>query len=218
MKEDFVVIVAAGSDACEDIFYLPFIQEASYKIAADAGLRVFSRLHLVPDLLVGDADSLTSAEWKWAKEQAIPIKKFPREKDVTDTQLALDIAIEKGKSDIRILGGIGTRLDHSLANLYLLIYGYEKNTRVSLLNPWHEVYLLSPEFPCKIKGDAGDIVSVLPATHEIHGLTLEGFHWNLTRFSLKQGLSLGISNYLEGQEGMLSLEKGLAFVMKVREK
>jgi thiamine pyrophosphokinase len=213
----FAVIVAAGSTLDEDVFYRRFISDGAYSVAADAGLKVFHRLNILPDLFIGDGDSVGSAEWQWAQRHQVPAQKFPCDKDATDTQLALDFLLQRGDRDIYILGGIGSRLDHTLANLYLLTYAHERHARVTLYHPYHNVHLLTPEQPLTLHGDKGDLVSLLPVTDSITGVVAQGFRWNLTAATLYRGSTVGVSNYLVGEEASVSLATGLAFVMKVKE-
>ena len=211
------VIVAAGSIPAEDNFYRPLITQAPRRIAADAGLRVFFRLDILPDLVVGDADSVAELEWNWALQHQVEIRKFPTDKDATDTQLALEILIEQGEPRIILLGGIGNRLDHTLANLYLLNYAYERGVVLTMIHPQHEIELVTPEHAVTLHGTPGDLVSLLTLTDTLEGVQMEGLRWNVASGSLRRGSSMGISNYLVQSTAKITTQKGLAFVMKVKE-
>lgn len=212
-----VMIVAAGSVPGEDEFYRPLLQGASYRIAADGGLRVFFRLGILPDLWVGDGDSVDSAEWEWAQLHHVPFQKFPCDKDATDTQLALDIALARGAKTIYILAGIGSRLDHTWGNLYLLEYADKKGARCVAINPSHEIELLTPEFPVVLAKRPQEFVSLLPITEAVGGVTMCGFRWNLTSAVLQRGSTLSISNYIVEAKATITIQTGMALVMRVRE-
>lgn len=214
---DIAVIVTGGTTPDQDYFYRPFIKQASYNIAADVGLGVYFRLGITPDLLIGDMDSLGDEEFQWAEQNDIPVQTFPEEKDATDTQLALDVAIKMQKSEIFILGGIGSRLDHTLSNLYLLNYASERGVNARLLHPNHHVQLLTPGYMVQVQGRPRDLVSLIPISDILRGVTTTGFHWNLDNASIERGSTIGISNYLEQERGTFSLTQGFAFVMQVRE-
>ena len=88
-------------------------------ICADGGIRYFKQSRIIPDLVIGDLDSATEDEVAWIYEKAISIEQYPMEKDATDMELCIKYLVNNGYNDIVILGGIGTRLDHTLANLCL---------------------------------------------------------------------------------------------------
>ena len=113
---------------------------------------------------MGDCDSMTLQELEWAHENGIPIQRFPIEKDATDMQLALDIAIQRKKIKIAILGGIGGRMDHTLANLFLLLYAHHKGAEVKLIDPWHEISLLVAHRKQRIPTKKKESVSIVPIT------------------------------------------------------
>lgn len=211
------IIMTGGSTPQQDSYYRAFLQETSYLITADSGLKVCFRLQIVPNLFIGDADSVAHSELLWAQEQGAIIKKFPPEKDATDTQLALDFLINNRHDTIHILGGIGSRLDHTLANLYLLLYGYEQGATVVLINHNHKIQLLSNKQTLKLTGCPGDLISILPITETLSGLTIEGCRWSMNKGALRRGPAQGVSNYLLAQNGTISLQQGLAFVMQVKE-
>ncbi len=213
-----ISIMAAGSLPDEYNFYRQYLENTNYKIAADAGLNVFYTLNIIPDLWVGDGDSVGNAAWQWAEQNNIPIRKYSCDKDSTDTEIALDIAITQHPQQILILGGIGSRLDHTLGNLFLLEYAYEKGANAILINPWHTVQLLTPSSPVEISGKPGDTVSIIPITKTITELNLEGFHWPLSHATLQRGPTLAISNKLEQPTAKVFLKDGLAFIVQAKEK
>lgn len=216
-RDRFAVIVAAGSQADEDAFYAPLIAQATCTVAADAGLRVFYRLGVRPDIFIGDGDSVGGEEWQWAQQTGVPTQTFPREKDATDTQLALDFLLDRGERNIRLLGGIGSRLDHTLANVYLLVYADERDARLRLCHPRHQVQLVTPERSVELHGASGDLVSIVPISETLTGVEASGFRWNLCNATLRRGTTVGVSNYLTAGHAQVSIKTGMALVMKVKE-
>ena len=88
-----------------------YIENGAFVIAADAGIEKLNKAGIVPDLIIGDFDSLG------ARPSGENVRIFPVEKDDTDTMLCLKHAIGQGANDVTILGGIGGRLDHTFANI-----------------------------------------------------------------------------------------------------
>lgn len=195
--KNIIAIMAAGSPPAEYEFYRTYLEQAAYRISVDGGLKVYHRLQILPHLMVGDGDSTPPGLLAWVQENHVPNQKFPVEKDATDTELALDIAISKAPDQIWILGGIGSRLDHTLGNLGLLEYAHTKKADAVLISPQHEVHLLTPSRSLTIPGTAENLFSVIPITSCLEGLCLHGFHWNLDHATVYRGHTLTISNRLE---------------------
>lgn len=242
-NKKIIAIMAAGSEKSAYEFYRSYLNKADYIIAADGGLCVLYHLHILPNLLVGDGDSTPDSLWAWALENHIPTQRFPVEKNATDTEIALDIAISHHPDLVWILGGIGSRLDHTLGNLYLLEYAHLQHIEAMLISHNHEVYLLSNQKPLILNGIKENIFSILPITENLEGLTLEGFHWNLQNTNITRYHTLTISNRLEtfpnqavqntfsnhnslsnqavqntfSNTGKISVQKGLAWVIKTYE-
>ena len=143
---DRAVIVAGGfcdtEALCADPDMRDLLRDA-YVIAADSGLTAAERMGLVPDLIVGDFDSYTGElpEGPGAPE----IVRVPAEKDVTDTVLACEIAMERGYRRLTILGGTGGRADHSLSNILYLYSLKERGIDASLTDGRNEFRVLRNE-------------------------------------------------------------------------
>ena len=140
------VIVTGGycdTDSVRADGRLTDILRDSYIIAADSGLTAAERLGLKPDLIVGDFDSYTGALPEG--EDAAEILRVPAEKDVTDTVLACQIAMERGFSRLLILGGTGGRADHSLSNILWLVSQKKQGADALLTDGRNEFRVLRDE-------------------------------------------------------------------------
>src|SRR5689334_23251718 len=137
----YIVIVAHAPDL-EARPYLAQIRAADSLIAADGGALPLLRLGLVPDLVIGDLDSLGAAGEAALREQSVELRRFPRAKDETDLELALLHAAALGATAIDILGALGGRWDHTLANVALLALPELRGRRVRLLADRQELCLV----------------------------------------------------------------------------
>ena len=101
-------------------FLQDFLKENKFEkiIAADKGLEILNKLNVKPDFIIGDFDSVNKEILE--KYINVPITYLKPEKDFTDTHMALKLAIEKGTKEITIIGAVGTRLDHTIANIHIL--------------------------------------------------------------------------------------------------
>ena len=113
-------LIVLGGDAPERMLLLSCAGYADLKIAADRGVEAFEGTGVLPDLLVGDMDSV-NPEVLESVQQRTQVQRLPVQKDDTDGVHALDQAIARGAKSITILGALGGRMDHAMANLMLLV-------------------------------------------------------------------------------------------------
>ena len=123
-KAKKITVICGGECRCENISKKLF--EDSFVIAADSGYDTAKKFGIVPDLLVGDMDSIAEVP------ENVPTRRVKAEKDDTDTMLAADIAVNMGATEINIVGGGGGRADHWLSNIFLLESLAERGVRASL--------------------------------------------------------------------------------------
>ena len=189
-------------------------------IAADRGLDFFRETGLVPDIVDGDFDSI-SEEGKAYLDSLTEaeIIKLQPEKDDTDTQSAVNLAIQKGARNILILGATGGRLDHFLGNLGILTLGKQKNVQVALVD--EQNYLCLAESGTRLfrEKQFGKYVSFFPVGGEVKGLTLEGFKYALNGYDLTVAdCGLTVSNEIQEDEARISYKKGSLLMIMSRDR
>lgn len=182
-------------------------------VAADRGMMVLYEISILPDYLVGDFDSgeskvLEEFRSKFSKEGRPIIRSFNPEKDETDTELAISMSIGLEPSEILILGGTGTRLDHTLANVGLLRKIMEAGIVGYLVDEHNVISLHDEDFTLKKMGKEEEFFSLLPFGDRVLGLTIEGAKYELSGYDLELGSSLCISNEFEEREVRVKIGKG----------
>lgn len=182
-----------------------------YIICADRGLSHAKKLEMIPNLIVGDFDSTDLEDLMYFKEKGIQIETFNSHKDETDTELALLRAIEKGATEVTIWGGLGSRLDHSLANVHLLYKLLELKVKGKLVDPNNTVYLAEKHIV--IHGQKGDVVSLIPFAGKVRGVTTKHLEYPLENADINIGTSLGVSNLLLQNTAEVWIEEGLLIVI-----
>ncbi|MDK2784215.1 MAG: thiamine pyrophosphokinae [Bacillota bacterium] len=202
------VVVAAGEGVDERV--RPYLAGADLIVAADAGAAALLALGYVPQATVGDFDSLGEKELERLKDLGCLLVGAKAEKDETDTELAARYALAQGARSVLLLGGIGSRLDHTWANLMLLARLAREGVEACAAAPPVTVYAVSGELT--LSGRPGDIVSVFPVLGEATGVTEEGFKYSLTDSTLEASAILGVSNELLGSEGKISVKRGVLLV------
>ncbi len=175
-------------------------KDADCIIAADAGWEHTRRLGLAPDLFLGDFDSA-----------ALPpegaVLALPAEKDDTDTHFAAREALRRGSAEVVILGGLGGRLDHTLANCQTLRFLAENGVRAVLADEENEVMALVPgtyTFPRR----EGWYLSVFSAGEAAEGVTLEGVKYPLRDYTLTNSFPIGVSNEFAEEEAVVRFSRG----------
>ena len=181
-------------------------------IAADGGARHAQALGLTPHLVVGDFDSLTEAELDALRKSGADVLRFPAHKDETDLELALIVAAQSGCDPIRIIGGIGDRLDQTLANVYLLALPDLQRQDVKVVAGSQTAWLAYPG-ETQIGGQPGDTLSLVPLNGEVSGIVTDGLEYPLHGETLRFGPARGISNVLLSNSATIKFECGVLLLI-----
>jgi thiamine pyrophosphokinase len=222
--EECTFIVSGG--AVDSDFLAGELKKATKKtiIAADRGLEACLLLaqkgDFLPDYVIGDFDSLAADQGKTLQtlqKQGTQVIRLNPIKDDTDTEAALRLAFEKTVGDIYIFGGTGTRLDHVLGNLSILIQGFDRGRSVLLIDPWQRIRMIRGEWRLPRQQQFGKYVSVFPWGGAASGVTLEGFAYPLQDVVLEGTTSLGVSNEITGELGRILVRDGTLLVVESRD-
>ena len=158
------IIITGGNINKE--FLQKVLEENKYNkiIAADKGLETLNKINVKPDYIIGDFDSVNKEILEQYKN--IPITYLKPEKDFTDTHMALKLAIEQGAKKITIVGAIGTRVDHSIANIHILKEALEKGVEAEIINENNKIKLINKNIKIK-KEDEYKYISLIPLTTSV---------------------------------------------------
>jgi thiamine pyrophosphokinase len=170
------------------------IQPGDLLIAADGGLRHLRLLGFQPDAVIGDLDSISSEDHRRLLAGGVHVEQHPPAKDETDLELALLWALDRGVRHIRIAAAQGSRFDHTLGNLFLLLLPELESCDVRLENGRDEVFLIRSRGV--VEGKPGDRVSLLPLGKPASGVTTRGLQYALFGETLWPERTRGISNVL----------------------
>lgn len=181
-------------------------------ICTDGAAERMRELGRVPDLIVGDMDSVDEETLAYFEQKGSRIIRHPGDKDETDTQLALERAFEMEPEGIRIFGALGGRIDHALANISLLVMCAKRGINTKIADRDCELFVVDRS--CVIDGREGETVSLLPLSSDVRGITLDGFEYPLSGAVMEIGVPYGISNRLTGARGKVSVESGYLLVIR----
>lgn len=208
------VISGSGSILNYDLFF-KYASSADILICCDGGMTHFYDSKIVPHFILGDFDSALNEHIEYFKKLDVPFIQFPAEKDFTDMELGLNFALDKGAQEIFIFGGIGTRFDHSLTNAHILKKALDRNAFAWLIDEHNFIGVVKDNI--KIEGKKGDIVSLIPFTSKVKGVSTKGLYYRLENFDMEIGHSLGVSNFMTEDYAEVSVEDGLLFIIRAKD-
>lgn len=212
------VIISGG--AIDDKFVLQIFKEiqAEYVIGVDRGLQFLYRNHVMPTHIVGDFDSVEAEIVEYYEKQTqVPIQKFRPEKDASDTEIALHLAIELGAEKVWILGGTGSRLDHVMANIQILKIAHEHGIKAYLQDTNNRISLAAKEIKLCKEDSFGDYFSLFPFGGDVEDISIEGAKYPLSHYSLCPNSSMCVSNEIQDDEVKVTFPTGMIILMETRD-
>lgn len=210
-KNKHALILASGEDVPAALPSRDEKVEDLLVICADGGAALARLWSLVPSVILGDQDSLdleTKAYWQ---EKKVPFLKVSSVKDETDTDLAVEYALDQGADQITLVGGWGSRIDHSLGNVELLYRLALRGIENSLLTKEQRLSAFCHEFRGRVA--LGGFVSLIPLSPQVQGVTSTGLLYPLRGETLQKGSTLAISNEAVAKDIIVRIETGVLLVV-----
>ena len=204
------IIIFANGDLPDLEKARPLLHDDDFIIAADGGTRHALALGLTPNVIVGDLDSLPSNFEPSTFNGEIVL--YPKDKNETDLELAIQHALTLNPEQVIILAALGGRLDQTLGNIALIIH--HSSFIISLDDGIEEVFFCSEN--SQINGNRGDIVSLIPWQGEVTGIVTTGLKWPLQKETLYPNKTRGISNEMTGDTATVQIKPGLLLIVHRR--
>ncbi|MDR1774037.1 MAG: thiamine diphosphokinase [Clostridioides sp.] len=211
-----------------------------YIICADGGANHAYKMDIIPDYIIGDLDSVeedvknyyekfdtnknevsknanndnfnnNSSNKNTSKE--VKFERFPKRKDETDTELCVWLAKDLQADAIDLIGALGGRIDHTLANIRLMSYSLECGMDSKIITSKEEIYILK-DGALEIEGNKGTVISILPDGGHAQGISLSGLEYPLSNYTMKYSKVIGISNVMESDVCKIEVKKGQVLIIK----
>ena len=179
-----------------------------FLICADGGYKFAEKLNIPIDLVVGDFDSSGGVVPKHLETIVVPV-----EKDDTDLQLALKLAVEKKPEKITILGGIGGRVDHTIGNIQNIVHYSSFVPNITLVDPFQSITVQRPGTRI-YRGNKKTKFSAFAFSEKVTGVTYKGAYYPLENHTLEQNFPLGISNEFLDDEIEVTIKSGILIVIR----
>lgn len=201
------VVIFTSPSVQKGEFVFKTLETADKIIAADCGALAAISLNVFPKTILGDFDSLPQNEIKKLKDRGTQLITSSIHKAETDTQLAINYAIEQGATKISLIGGLeGNRIEHSIANILLT---YNAKIPIYLVNgPSKTWTILGPNI-ISIQGKENNLLSLFSLSQIVTHITTTGLYYPLSNESLYFGIPRGISNVFEKKTATVSFQKGI---------
>jgi thiamine pyrophosphokinase len=203
------VIIFANGDLPNPEKARALLRANDLVIAADGGMRHALALGLTPSVLIGDLDSLPEAFDPSTFDGEIIL--FPKDKNETDLELAIQHALTLNPDHILILGALGGRMDQTLANIALLTDPQLSAFDIRLTDGVEEMFFCGNQ--AQVKGRSGDIVSLLAWGGEVTGVITSGLRWALQDETLYPDKTRGISNEMTDDVATVLIKSGLLLII-----
>ena len=185
-------------------------EQGDLVIAADAGYRAAKTFGVKPDILLGDFDSLGEPK----AENGVEILRVPAEKDFTDTQFAVQTAIERGADFLTIVGGLSGRLDHTLSNLAILEELESKHLHGIITDGWNRAHFIRNNSTLVARSEQFAYLSILAADPLLRGVTIEGCKYPLKNAKIKKTNQFAVSNEITGNCAFIAIRRGGAWIVE----
>lgn len=208
------LIVSGGMAPSKEIL-LKELKTSEIVICADSGANHLFKYNIIPNVLIGDFDSISAEVLETFRNEGCIIETFPPEKDFTDTEIAIDYAIRKGYTIITLLGATGSRLDHVYGNIALLKKYAEKDYKIKILDDNNEIMYSRENLI--LYGESGNLFSLYAYGSQVEGLNVKGAKYELENYTLPIESSLGTSNEFIENEVKVTFKKGGLLIMQSRD-
>jgi thiamine pyrophosphokinase len=196
------VIITAYHPYPTDIRENVGLCDNDFVICADGGYMYARKENIVPDVIIGDFDS-----WQGGYPEDIKIIRYPKEKDDTDTLLCFKFGMELGFSDFVISGGMGGRIDHTVANLQCMSFAVENGKKIWMTDNRNSVTMISGG-EITIKKKEGCKLSLLSFSGECRGVSAKGVKYPLENAVLRSDFPIGASNEFVGETALITCLSG----------
>ncbi|MBQ4109752.1 MAG: thiamine diphosphokinase [Clostridia bacterium] len=189
-------------------FINKYLDKSDFIICADGGIAHTEKLGITPQLIIGDFDSYSG------KLPSDNVMRYPSEKDDTDMALCIEYAIKNGYEEIIIAGGLGGRIDHTLANLSLLAKYSDKS--IMLIDEKTEITAIS-DF-CSLEKNEKKYISFVSFTEKTEGVTYKGLKYPLSDATLySKDAQFSISNEIIEKKAEISLKSGILLCIRTED-
>lgn len=184
-----------------------------YIIGSDGGANHAYKMNIVPDYIIGDLDSINNNIIDYYKNKNVKFEKFPTKKDETDTELCIELSKKLQAKEIHLIGALGGRIDHTIANINLLYYIRKRGIKPKIISDKEEIYIAMCE-EVNVYGEVGNTISIIPIKSDAKGISLKNLEYPLDNYNMEFSSPLGISNVMIDTYCSVKVNEGTLIIIK----
>lgn len=189
-------------------------KDYSVIIGVDGGANHLYKMGMYPNFIIGDLDSIDENVKIEFEKNGASFKVYEKKKNETDTELAIWLAEELGATEIDLYGALGRRIDHELANIFLLNYMLSRGDIPTIIDEYQEIRVVE-NGEVTIEGKKGDLISIISLKGDAKGVSLVDLEYDLDSGILLYSVPRGISNVMTGDTCKIGVKEGNLLVIKV---
>lgn len=205
------LIVSGGNKPNDEILEL-YIKDSDFIIGVDGGCRCLLDKNIMPNYIVGDFDSLDEEDVNYLEKCGSIRRQYSSDKDFTDSEIAVNLALENNSSSIIFLGATGTRFDHTLANIGLMFKAKLKGVDLSIIDNTNKIFMIDSSTVIERNNDY-KYISFLAFKSDVVNLDIKGAKYELNGFSLRVGDGRTVSNEFLDDEIVIKFDSGILIVI-----
>lgn len=204
------IIVTGGNKPSKELL-LNYIKEDDLIIGVDKGCNALYEYNIKPNLILGDFDSIDKNNLMELKKAGSKVLTFEPEKDYTDTDLGYINAKELGADEILFFGATGTRLDHTLGNVGILLKALKEGIKSEIIDDNNRVYLINKK--TSFNGEYGDLISFHAISDIVTNVNIKGAKYELSNYNMTLFEPRAICNEFIDKDITISFDKGIIMVI-----
>ena len=175
------VIVSGGTPPSKELL-LKYLKEDDFLIGVDKGCNALYEYNLTPDLILGDFDSAKIESIEGLKNKGAKVLTFEPEKDYTDTDLGYIKAKENGATEILLFGVTGSRIDHMMGNIGIMLKALEENIELKIIDDHNYMFIVDKN--SVFKGKFGQLISFHALSDVVKNLNIRGAKYTLSNYDM----------------------------------
>lgn len=208
-------IIVSGGKAPSKELLKEYIKDDDYIVGVDKGCNILREIEVTPNIILGDFDSIDKEVLNYYKDKSVKIEKFNPEKDYTDTDLGYIKALEVNPSEIILFGATGSRIDHMLGNIGILLKGLRENIKVTIADDNNRMYAVNKS--SLVKKEEGCVISFHALSDVVKNLTIKNGKYPLNNYDMTLLEPRAICNEFLDDDIYIEFDSGIILILYTKD-
>lgn len=208
------IIVSGGKSPSKELLK-EYIKDDDYIVGVDKGCNILKEIEVTPNIILGDFDSIDKEVLNYYKDKNVKIEKFNAEKDYTDTDLGYIKALEVNPSEIILFGATGSRIDHMLGNIGILLKGLRENIKVTIVDDNNKMYAVNKS--SLVKKEEGRVISFHALSDVVKNLTIKNGKYPLNNYDMTLLEPRAICNEFLDDDIYIEFDSGIILILYTKD-